>query len=118
MNMEKASSRLKELRIVGGFLDGFKYSFTDKLNCIIGARGTGKTTVLEFIRYGLNAMPLNPKAHKRIAALVEGNLRGGRIELTIETAEGITTDKGGGTIALASSSQASPLSGKNSLCYP
>lgn len=90
MNMEKASSRLKELRIVGGFLDGFKYSFTDKLNCIIGARGTGKTTVLEFIRYGLNAMPLNPKAHKRIAALVEGNLRGGRIELTIETAEGIT----------------------------
>ena len=83
MNMKKASSRLKELRIVGGFLDGFKYSFTDKLNCIIGARGTGKTTVLEFIRYGLNAMPLNPKAHKRIAALVEGNLRGGRLELTI-----------------------------------
>lgn len=35
-----------------------------------------------------------------------------------ETAEGITTDKGGGTIALASSSQASPFSGKNSLCYP
>ncbi|MDD4817449.1 MAG: AAA family ATPase [Victivallaceae bacterium] len=88
--MTIASHRLKELRIVGGFLDGFAYTFSDKLNCIIGARGTGKTTVLEFIRYGLNAMPPSQKAQKRIASLVESNLNGGRIEITIETADGIT----------------------------
>lgn len=88
--MTTASHRLKELRIIGGFLDGFTYSFSDKLNCIIGARGTGKTTFLEFIRYGLNAMPSCPKAQKRITSLVESNLNGGRIEVTIETADGIT----------------------------
>ncbi len=87
--MNTASHLLKEIRVVGGFLDGLTYNFSDKLNCIIGARGTGKTTVLEFIRYGLNAMPLNQKAQKRITSLVESNLNGGRIEITIETPEGI-----------------------------
>ena len=64
--MNTASYRLKEVRIVGGFLDGINYRFSDKLNCIIGARGTGKTTFLEFIRYALNAMPKDPAAQKRI----------------------------------------------------
>lgn len=88
--MKTASHRLKELRIVGGFLDGLSFTFSGKLNCIIGARGTGKTTVLEFIRYGLNAMPPDLKSQKRIASLVESNLNGGRIEIMVETAEGIT----------------------------
>ena len=87
--MRNASHHLKELRIVGGFLDGFVFDFSDKLNCIIGARGTGKTTLLEFIRYGLNSMPPDPRAQKRIEDLVSSNLAGGRIEIKIETGEGI-----------------------------
>ena len=31
--------------------------FADGLNCLIGHRGTGKTTVLEFIRYALDEFP-------------------------------------------------------------
>lgn len=67
--MNTASYRLKEVRIVGGFLDGINYRFSDKLNCIIGARGTGKTTFLEFIRYALNAMPKDTAAQKRIKSM-------------------------------------------------
>jgi hypothetical protein len=39
------------LEITGGFLKGLKLDFADGLNCVIGGRGTGKTTVLELIRY-------------------------------------------------------------------
>ncbi len=88
--MAQTSHRLVRLRIIGGFLDGFDFSFSDKLNCIIGARGTGKTTVLELIRYALNVMPTDPKKQKELISLVESNLNGGRVELTVETANGIT----------------------------
>lgn len=84
-----ASQRLKEVRIVGGFLDGVSYKFSDKLNCIIGARGTGKTSILEIIRYALNSMPTDPSARKRIENLVESNLNGGRVDVEIETCDGL-----------------------------
>lgn len=88
--MTQTSHRLVRLRIIGGFLDGFDFSFSEKLNCIIGARGTGKTTVLELIRYALNIMPPDQKMQKELISLVESNLNGGRVELTVETANGIT----------------------------
>ena len=88
--MAKMSHRLVELRIVGGFLDGFKFNFSEKLNCIIGARGTGKTTVLELLRYGLDAMPRDEKMKKSLLSLVESNLKGGRVEIVIETADGLS----------------------------
>jgi ABC-type uncharacterized transport system ATPase subunit len=43
--------RILALSVTGGFLDGLRLDFEDGLNCIIGGRGTGKTTVLEFIRF-------------------------------------------------------------------
>lgn len=77
--------RLRWLSVVGGFLDGIRVDFAPGLNCIIGARGTGKTTVLEFIRFALDAMPDNSSACKRIGSLVNRNLDSGRVELGIET---------------------------------
>ena len=87
--MSKTSHKLVKLRIIGGFLDGFDFDFSENLNCIIGARGTGKTTLLEFIRYALDLMPSDPKRHRELVSLVESNLIGGRIELTLDTATGI-----------------------------
>ena len=84
--------KLKWLEIVGGFLDGARFEFSDSLNCLIGCRGTGKTTVLEFIRYALADMPEGDdhRALRRsIEGLVRGNLGGGRIQLTIETKDGL-----------------------------
>jgi len=84
---------LRSLTIVGGFLDGAKVDFVPGLNCIIGARGTGKTTVLEFIRYALDQLPSmddDRQARARIESLVERNLKGGRVELEVETKEGLS----------------------------
>ena len=48
------------------------------LNCIIGARGTGKTTVLELIRFAMERCPRDSRSRKKFEALVAGNLDGGR----------------------------------------
>ncbi len=81
---------IRWIHIVGGFMDGTKIEFAPGLNCIIGARGTGKTTVLEFIRFALDAMPDDREACKRIESLVNRNLDFGRIEVGIETKDGLT----------------------------
>jgi ABC-type lipoprotein export system ATPase subunit len=80
------------LNIVGGLLDGTRIEFDTGLNCIIGARGTGKTTLLEFVRWALDQLPrkdISPAARKRVESLIEGNLNGGRVELEIETRDGL-----------------------------
>jgi ABC-type uncharacterized transport system ATPase subunit len=84
------SHQLKAVTIVGGFLDGQQFELSSNLNCIIGARGTGKTTVLEFVRYAMDAMPSDPTAHKRVISLVENNLGGGRIEVAVQTKDGLS----------------------------
>ena len=84
--------RLRFLSVIGGFLDGQTFEFTDGLNCLIGARGTGKTTALEFIRYALDMLPGredNPVERRRIESLVQQNLDGGRIQVGIETKDGL-----------------------------
>jgi len=84
--------RLKSVAITGGFLDGMAIDFTDGLNCLIGPRGTGKTTVLEFVRYALNAFGQDgdgDDARKRVEALVKGNLGGGRVRVAIQTKDGL-----------------------------
>ena len=88
----QGSHRIRSIAVVGGFLNDAKFSFTDGLNCLIGARGTGKTTVLEFIRFALDsASEIGPGADKgnRKAELLKRNLAGGRILLEIETKNGL-----------------------------
>ena len=86
------SHRIRCISVIGGFLDGTKFDLADGLNCFIGARGTGKTTALEFVRYALDALPSRedqPTERRRIESLVERNLAGGRVEVTIETKDGL-----------------------------
>lgn len=87
---EKTSHRLRSLSIIGGFLDGERFDLADGLNCVIGARGTGKTTVLEFVRYAMDAMPNDREARKRIEGLVDRNLQGGRVQLGVVTKDGLS----------------------------
>ena len=84
--------RLRSISVVGGFLDGAQFDLSSGLNCLIGPRGTGKTTVLEFVRYALNAFPRDEngdETRKRVEALVRGNLGGGRVRVTIQTKDGL-----------------------------
>jgi len=71
----------------GGFLDGQRFKAADGLNCVIGARGTGKTTVLEFVRHAFGQMPEDAAARKRIESLVQVNLSGSQVEVGVRTKE-------------------------------
>src|SRR5438876_799005 len=76
------------LRVAGGFLAGAQLEFADGLNCLIGGRGAGKTTALEFLRFGLGLMPdakTNPPRYRVIDALVKANVGNGRLRSEIRT---------------------------------
>src|SRR5437879_4007667 len=46
---------IERVQVEEGFLDGLDIEFTPGLNVIIGARGTGKTSLIELIRFCLDA---------------------------------------------------------------
>ncbi len=46
-------SWVRSIRFDGGILDGKRFDFSDQLNCLIGIRGSGKSAVLEALRYAL-----------------------------------------------------------------
>jgi len=88
-----AHHRIRSLSVQGGFLDGARFEFTDGLNCLIGPRGAGKTTVLELIRWATNTYPEkepNPDYRKHHNDLIKSNLKDGRVQLVVETKDGLT----------------------------
>ncbi|MEA1992313.1 MAG: AAA family ATPase [Thermodesulfobacteriota bacterium] len=61
----------------GGFLDGAAIHLNENLNVLIGGRGTGKSTVVESIRYVLGLEPLGEEALKAHGGIVRQVLRSG-----------------------------------------
>jgi len=49
-----ALPRFKEIKTTGGILDGIHVEFSNNMNCIIGGRGTGKSTLLTAIQEASN----------------------------------------------------------------
>lgn len=91
MNGTMVSQRIEYLSVIGGFLDGLHVRFSAGLNTIIGARGTGKTTVVECLAYALDTLPSSdhaPQERKRVETLIKRNLNGGRIEVGIRAKDG------------------------------
>lgn len=85
--------RIRSLEVTGGFLQGIKMDFSDGLNCVIGGRGTGKTTVLEALRFALDRMPNETEDRKRLETLeklLQANLGTGSIKLELQTADGVS----------------------------
>lgn len=88
---EASTPLIKAIRVVGGFLDGAEIDLSAGLNCIIGGRGTGKTTVLELVRF-VFARPTAPDIEggsKQVESLLAHNLGGGRVEATVATRDGV-----------------------------
>jgi len=61
----------------GGFLDGSAIHFNENLNVLIGGRGTGKSTVVESVRYVLGLEPLGEEARMAHDGIIRQVLRGG-----------------------------------------
>jgi AAA domain/PHP domain len=61
----------------GGFLDGVELGFNPNLNVLIGGRGTGKSTILESIRYVLGLVPIGDEARRAHDGVVKHVLKNG-----------------------------------------
>jgi hypothetical protein len=70
----------------GGFLDGTSVHFNGNLNVLVGGRGTGKSTMIESMRYALGLDPLGEEARKAHEGVVRYVLRSGtKISLLVRS---------------------------------
>lgn len=74
---------IERLQIEEGFLNGLDVDLTSGLNVVIGARGTGKTSLIELIRFCLDvkgsAQENNKKSHEHALSI----LGAGQVTLTL-----------------------------------
>jgi hypothetical protein len=70
---------LREISWTGGFLDGVTIPISTDLTALIGGRGTGKSTVIESLRYALGLTPIGDDSTKDHKAIVDKVVRSGTI---------------------------------------
>ena len=77
-----AHGYIKEMRCLGGKLSNQVFSPSPELNTLIGIRGSGKSSILEVLRYALDKQPTQDEKYKNeLVKAVLGS--GGQVELTI-----------------------------------
>jgi AAA domain len=100
----------------GGFLDGVEFEFSSNLNCLIGGRGSGKSTALLAIRTALGAPPAageDPDAPGRMpdATIVRFIDGAGSERIAIRDRGGAPYDEDGDPVRLALADLAQDESG-------
>ncbi len=78
---------IERLQVEEGFLDGLDISFSPGLNTIIGARGTGKSSVLELIRFCLAAKSYSKKTRQKSEDHALSVLGSGEVTVTLRDGE-------------------------------
>jgi len=83
------ASAIERVRFIGGYLDGVEIEFSDHLNAVIGGRGTGKSTLLECIRFAFELQPFGKEAKSQHEAILKNNLgkEKGMIEVVVRSAK-------------------------------
>lgn len=74
---------IERVEIEEGFLDGLVLDFAPGLNVIIGARGTGKTSLVELIRFALNVRSFSDAVERKVQEQVSAVLGRGRVTVTV-----------------------------------
>lgn len=76
---------LREISWTGGFLNGQTVPLAEDLTALIGGRGTGKSTVIESLRFVLEIEPIGAAARKDHDGVVSNVLRTGTtVTLTVD----------------------------------
>ncbi len=65
---------LESVSVTGGFLDGLQLELNPDLNALIGGRGTGKSTLLELVRYAFDAKAKTEANEKQARDLIQNTL--------------------------------------------
>lgn len=82
-------SWIESISITGGYLDRLHIDFSKHLNAVIGGRGTGKSTLIECIRYALEREPIGRNALKQHQDIIKENIgkSKARIELVVRSSK-------------------------------
>jgi ABC-type lipoprotein export system ATPase subunit len=75
--------KITRIQVEEGFLDGLDLSFNTGLNVLIGPRGSGKTSVIELIRYCLGVPNYNQEFEKAARRQALDILGSGRVTVTV-----------------------------------
>ena len=78
---------IEQVQIEDGFLGGLHLRFEAGLNVLIGARGTGKTSLIELIRYALGASAFTEDAERRGNQQALSVLQGGQVTVVLRDGE-------------------------------
>ena len=81
-------SQIHSISIEGGYFDGLSAKISGHLNAVIGGRGTGKSTLLECLRYAMDVPHKSEDAIRQGDEIVKENLgkAGGRVILKLRSA--------------------------------
>lgn len=84
---ENHCTYIKNIKIFGGYLDGLDIDLSEHLNTFIGGRGTGKSTLLEIIRYLIGISPKSIQSKKSFDKMISDNFgkEKGRIEIIVSS---------------------------------
>ena len=84
---ERFYSQIESISIEGGYFDGLTAEVSGHLNAVIGGRGTGKSTLLECLRYALDVPHKGEEAIRQGDQIVKENLgkAGGRVVLVLRS---------------------------------
>ena len=74
---------IDRVQVEGGFLDGFDVQLRTGLNTVIGARGTGKSTLVELIRFCLGIQGQTSDSTSKSLSHARAVLRDGQITITL-----------------------------------
>jgi PHP family Zn ribbon phosphoesterase len=83
------SPAVLRLQVTGGFLGGIDLRFHDGLTTVLGAKGSGKSIMVELLRFAMGQEPTQPEIARDHAAKLEKVLGVyGRVSLTVRGADG------------------------------
>jgi hypothetical protein len=74
---------IERIQVEEGFLNGLDLEFDPHFNVLIGARGTGKTSIIELIRFCLGAPAFTELAGTQSQEQARSVLAGGRVTVTL-----------------------------------
>jgi chromosome segregation ATPase len=74
---------IERVQVEEGFLDGLDVTLVPGLNVVIGSRGTGKTSLIELIRFCLGVRGYTPETDKRSHEHAVSVLGAGQVTVTL-----------------------------------
>lgn len=82
-------AHIQGVRFRGEFLNDRAVRFSPNLNCLIGGKGTGKSTVIEQIRFAFDIAPRTDRIEEDHESLISNTCGdGGEVEVQVHTSDG------------------------------